>query len=192
MEIDGPYSAPAQDYKNYAVLLLVGLGIGATPFISIIKDILLNHHHKNSDIEKANNTTNRTKTDARAVEKAYFYWSAREAESFKWFPDVMSLVAEQDRSTGVVEVHNHCTSVYEERDAKSGLIALLQTLYYAKKGKDVVSEGKVQTHFGRPEWLDVFDRVARKHPGQRVGKFLYCALIIGLSVCRACELILSL
>ncbi|KAF3448632.1 hypothetical protein FNV43_RR09345 [Rhamnella rubrinervis] len=40
--IDGPYGAPAQDYKNYDVLLLVGLGIGATPFISILKDLLNN------------------------------------------------------------------------------------------------------------------------------------------------------
>ena len=38
--IDGPYGAPAQDYKKYDVLLLVGLGIGATPFISILKDLL--------------------------------------------------------------------------------------------------------------------------------------------------------
>lgn len=38
--IKGPYGAPAQDYKKYDVLLLIGLGIGATPFISIIKDLL--------------------------------------------------------------------------------------------------------------------------------------------------------
>ena len=40
--VDGPYGAPAQDYKNYDVLLLVGLGIGATPFISILRDLLNN------------------------------------------------------------------------------------------------------------------------------------------------------
>lgn len=40
--VDGPYGAPAQDYQNYDVLLLVGLGIGATPFISILKDLLNN------------------------------------------------------------------------------------------------------------------------------------------------------
>ncbi|KAF6153231.1 hypothetical protein GIB67_036577, partial [Kingdonia uniflora] len=40
--VNGPYGAPAQDYKNYDVLLLVGLGIGATPFISILRDLLSN------------------------------------------------------------------------------------------------------------------------------------------------------
>lgn len=38
--IDGPFGAPAQNYKNYDILLLVGLGIGATPFISILRDML--------------------------------------------------------------------------------------------------------------------------------------------------------
>lgn len=40
--IDGPYGAPAQNYPNYDVLLLVGLGIGATPFISILRDLVNN------------------------------------------------------------------------------------------------------------------------------------------------------
>ena len=46
VRIDGPYGAPAQDYKNYEVLLLVGLGIGATPLISILKDVLNNIKQK--------------------------------------------------------------------------------------------------------------------------------------------------
>lgn len=40
--VDGPYGAPAQDYRSYDVLLLIGLGIGATPFISILKDLMNN------------------------------------------------------------------------------------------------------------------------------------------------------
>lgn len=37
--IDGPYGAASQDHIKYEVVVLVGLGIGATPFISILKDI---------------------------------------------------------------------------------------------------------------------------------------------------------
>jgi len=40
--VDGTYGAPAQDYQSFDVLLLIGLGIGATPFISILKDLLNN------------------------------------------------------------------------------------------------------------------------------------------------------
>ena len=38
--IKGPYGAPAQNYKKYDILFLIGLGIGATPFISILKNLL--------------------------------------------------------------------------------------------------------------------------------------------------------
>lgn len=37
--IDGPYGAASQDYIKYDIVVLIGLGIGATPFISILKDV---------------------------------------------------------------------------------------------------------------------------------------------------------
>lgn len=37
--IDGPYGSASQDHSKYEVVLLIGLGIGATPFISVLKDI---------------------------------------------------------------------------------------------------------------------------------------------------------
>ncbi|KAG5575718.1 hypothetical protein H5410_055852 [Solanum commersonii] len=42
--IDGPYGA--QDYKKYDVVLLVVIGIGATPLICIVKDVLNNIKQK--------------------------------------------------------------------------------------------------------------------------------------------------
>jgi NAD(P)H-flavin reductase len=54
--IKGPYGAPAQNYKKYDILLLVGLGIGATPFISIIKDLLNNI--KPNDLEAVSQNAN--------------------------------------------------------------------------------------------------------------------------------------
>lgn len=37
--IDGPYGSASQDHSKYDIVLLIGLGIGATPFISVLKDI---------------------------------------------------------------------------------------------------------------------------------------------------------
>lgn len=42
--IDGPYGAASQDYIKYDVVILIGLGIGATPFISILKDVIGRDH----------------------------------------------------------------------------------------------------------------------------------------------------
>lgn len=40
-------------------------------------------------------------------------------------------------------MHNYLTSVYEEGDARSALIAMIQKLQHAKNGVDVVSESRV-------------------------------------------------
>lgn len=173
--IDGPYGAPAQDYKNYDVLLLVGLGIGATPLISIIKDVL-NNIKQQKEIEEGiiedGGATKNTKKRPFATKRAYFYWVTREQGSFEWFRGVMNEVAEYDQD-GVIELHNYCTSVYEEGDARSALITMLQSIHHAKNGLDIVSGTRVKTHFARPNWRTVFKHVAVKHIDERVGVF-YC------------------
>lgn len=175
--IDGPYGAPAQDYKEYEVLLLVGLGIGATPLISIVKDVL-NNIKEHKDIEDGivdngvNKNNNKRKTSATfATRRVYFYWVTREQGSFEWFRGVMNEVVEND-TNGVIELHNYCTSVYEEGDARSALITMLQSLNHAKNGVDIVSGTRVKTHFARPNWRNVFKHVATKHTDQTVGKFI--------------------
>ncbi|PON82521.1 Respiratory burst oxidase [Trema orientale] len=171
--VDGPYGAPAQDYKQYDVILLIGLGIGATPMISVLKAVL-NDVQQYKEIEngmvKSGVRSNKSKHNA--MKKAYFYWVTREQGSFEWFMDLMNEVAEKD-NYGVIELHNYCTSVYEEGDARSAWITMLQSLYHAKHGVDIVSGTRVKTHFARPNWRHVFKHLARKHVNQRIGVF-YC------------------
>ncbi|XP_074555636.1 respiratory burst oxidase homolog protein A-like [Curcuma longa] len=142
--IDGPYGAPAQDYKKYDVLLLVGLGIGATPFISILKDLLNNivkmeeENEALSELCPPKQPQNGERVDLATLMKAsrrvkwtlkttnaYFYWVTREQGSFDWFKGVMNEVAELDQR-GIIEMHNYLTSVYEEGDARSALITRFQ------------------------------------------------------------------
>lgn len=184
--IDGPYGAPAQDYKNYEVVLLVGLGIGATPFISIVKDIVNNlklleaEGTQAPDIEtgggvggdSSSHSHNSIKNRSFKTRRAYFYWMTREQGSFEWFRGVMNEVAETDKK-GAVELHNYCTSVYEEGDARSALIAMLQSLNHAKNGVDVVSGTRVKSHFARPNWRNVYKRIALNHRDQRIGTYNY-------------------
>ncbi|KAI5440003.1 hypothetical protein KIW84_025387 [Lathyrus oleraceus] len=68
---------------------------GATPFISILKDLL-----------------NKQKKTV-ALTSTYFYWVTREQSSFDWFKGVMNQVSEIDQK-GVIEMHNYLTSVYEK------------------------------------------------------------------------------
>ncbi|KAF2288430.1 hypothetical protein GH714_007428 [Hevea brasiliensis] len=175
--IDGPFGAPAQDYKKYDVVLLVGLGIGATPMISIVKDIINNmkeEDDRDTALEGGRATPNNYNNNKKGFKtrKAYFYWVTREQGSFEWFKGIMNEVAEMD-DKGVIELHNYCTSVYEEGDARSALIAMLQSLHHAKNGVDVVSGTRVKSHFAKPNWRQVYKKIALHHPDARIGVF-YC------------------
>ncbi|KAK8451228.1 hypothetical protein SEVIR_6G176500v4 [Setaria viridis] len=183
--VDGPYGAPAQDFRNYDVLLLVGLGIGATPFISILRDLLNNIKladelmdlamETSKSEDSANSLSTASSSNKRRAYRtscAHFYWVTREPGSFEWFKGVMNEVAEMDKK-GVIELHNYLTSVYEERDARTTLLSMVQALNHAKHGVDIVSGTRVRTHFARPNWKEVFARIASKHPNSTVGVF-YC------------------
>ncbi|KAI7724868.1 hypothetical protein M8C21_028176 [Ambrosia artemisiifolia] len=201
--IDGPYGAPAQDYRKYDVLLLVGLGIGATPFISILKDLLNNivkmeelefqystsGHSRRSDQSSGSADSSKvspSKKKSLKTTNAYFYWVTREQGSFDWFKGVMNEVAELDQR-GVIEMHNYLTSVYEEGDARSALITMVQALNHAKNGVDIVSGTRVRTHFARPNWKKVLSKTCTKHAGARIGVFYCGAPVLAKELSNLCH-----
>ncbi|XP_052171721.1 respiratory burst oxidase homolog protein A-like [Diospyros lotus] len=201
--IDGPYGAPAQDYRKYDVLLLVGLGIGATPFISILKDLLNNIVKMEEQAESVSDFSRSSDQSGGATDSpsqckvypkrkrtlkttnAYFYWVTREQGSFDWFKGVMNEVAELDQR-GVIEMHNYLTSVYEEGDARSALITMVQALNHAKNGVDIVSGTKVRTHFARPNWKKVFSKVCTKHGDAKIGVFYCGAPVLAEELSKLC------
>ncbi|KAL2544260.1 Respiratory burst oxidase-like protein F [Forsythia ovata] len=201
--IDGPYGAPAQDYQKYDVLLLVGLGIGATPFISILKDLLINIVKMEEQADSISDSSRHSDQSVGSVDSsshnkvspkqkkilrttnAYFYWVTREQGSFDWFKGVMNEVAELDQR-GVIEMHNYLTSVYEEGDARSALITMVQALNHAKNGVDIVSGTRVRTHFARPNWKKVLTKIGTKHANARIGVFYCGAPVLAKELSQLC------
>ncbi|KAF2321357.1 hypothetical protein GH714_040429 [Hevea brasiliensis] len=148
----------------------------SNPMISIVKDIVSNIRAlEEGEGALEDGTLPKTPTPNTALRRkdnfktsrAYFYWVTREQGSFDWFKGVMNEVAELDHNH-VIELHNYCTSVYEEGDARSALIAMLQSLHHAKNGVDIVSGTRVKSHFAKPNWRNVYKSIALNHPNSRV------------------------
>lgn len=148
--------------------------------ISIVKDIVNNIRAReeeesaleNGNADGVNKTSppNSKRKESFKTRRAYFYWVTREQGSFDWFKGIMNEVAEMDHNH-VIELHNYCTSVYEEGDARSALIAMLQSLNHAKNGVDVVSGTRVKSHFAKPNWRSVYKQIAVNHNNTRVGMY---------------------
>ncbi|GLU16755.1 hypothetical protein SLE2022_331700 [Rubroshorea leprosula] len=97
----------------------------------------------------------------------------------------MDEVAELDQR-GVIEMHNYLTSVYEEGDAGSALITMVQALNHAKNGLDIVSGTRVRTHFARPKWKKVLSKLSSKHCNGRIGVFYCGAPVLAKELSKLC------
>lgn len=85
VRIDGPYGAPSEDVFRSDLAILVGAGIGVTPFASILKHIW--YRQRAGRLGRL-----------RHVE---FIWVCRDAKSFAWFGSVLREIedAQVDRES---------------------------------------------------------------------------------------------
>jgi len=92
VRIDGPYGAPAEDVFNCEVAMLIGAGIGVTPFASILKHVWYQQQ----------------KGTLGSLRRVEFFWVCRDAPSFGWFQSLLQEVeaAQADRKLPVTSAHN--------------------------------------------------------------------------------------
>ncbi|CAD7700150.1 unnamed protein product [Ostreobium quekettii] len=101
--VDGPFGAPAQNYGAYRVLMLVGAGIGVTPFASVLNDVLdTMHRNKCPGCGLVN------LPPSFRLRKVYFYWTVRSRNEAVWFKHMLEALALQDAS-GIIEINIHIT-----------------------------------------------------------------------------------
>jgi len=170
--VDGPFGAPTQGYKHYNTVVLVGAGIGVTPFASILRHLVhfFVHHkcHKCGDVNLPH---------AFKLRKCYFHWITRDKRALSWFADTVREVSELDNSD-LIQIHNHVTST--PSDLRSVMLRVAEAVCKQhaktmresrKKGVDYMKSS--QTHFGRPNWTNIFQELQDSHPGENIGVF-YC------------------
>jgi NADPH oxidase len=150
IQIDGPFGTAAGEIEDYKVVVLVGAGIGVTPFASILK------HLKWMNATKA-------KTP---LEHIYFYWINREKESFEWFLELLTDLERYQEKTGtkLLDLNAYLTEGFSASDIKA--------LMYDDREGDTFTGLHSKTHIGRPNWAQIFPQLAQKHKGETIGVFL--------------------
>ncbi|KAG6595831.1 Respiratory burst oxidase [Phytophthora cinnamomi] len=155
--LDGPIGAPAQDYSRYREVVLVGAGIGVTPFASILRSIM--HQWESYRCPQCGHVRFPPSFQLR---KIYFYWVTREQKSLTWFTNTMNQLSEMDTDNRL-EIHNFFSSVKSE--AVIAPLQALQNFIHDTEGQDIISglHTKQRTHFGRPDWSAELTQVALNH-----------------------------
>uniref|UniRef100_A0A3B5MCU6 NAD(P)H oxidase (H2O2-forming) n=1 Tax=Xiphophorus couchianus TaxID=32473 RepID=A0A3B5MCU6_9TELE len=106
--LDGPFGEGHQEWNDFEVSVLVGGGIGVTPFTSILKDLVFKSSIKSKILCK----------------KVYFIWVTRTQRQFEWVSDIIREVEEMDTQE-LVSVHTYITQVAEKFDLRTTMLVRL-------------------------------------------------------------------
>jgi NADPH oxidase len=150
--VDGPFGSASEDFLNYETVLLVGAGIGVTPFASILKSIWYRMNNFNS-------------TKPTRLSKVYFTWVIADFGAAEWFHSLLHAIEEQDTQNRI-EINIYLTLKKMKEDDMNNII-----VQDVGAEKDAITSLRAPTHFGRPNWDRVFTNIVDKHPDTDVGVF---------------------
>ncbi|KAJ5733578.1 Riboflavin synthase-like beta-barrel [Penicillium malachiteum] len=143
MRIDGPYGAPAEDVFENEIAVLIGTGIGVTPWASILKNIW---HLRSSP------------NPPRRLRRVEFIWICKDTSSFEWFQALLSSLESQSASaaafngsTEFLRIHTYLT---QRLDADTAANIYLNSVGQAL---DPLTELRSQTNYGRPDFKRLFN-----------------------------------
>ncbi|KAJ3325954.1 hypothetical protein HDV06_002339 [Boothiomyces sp. JEL0866] len=105
LRVDGPYGSASEEVFDYETVILVGAGIGVTPFISIIKSLSYRMQLAQGD-------------DNAACMSIYFYWICRDQAEFDSFKDFFDQILKIDRFSNHLELNMYVTGEVNLKNVK--------------------------------------------------------------------------
>jgi predicted ferric reductase/Ca2+-binding EF-hand superfamily protein len=152
--VDGPYGSPSAHLFESRVAVMIGAGIGVTPFASVLESLVL----------RGNGQSERPST----LEHVSFFWLNRDAYSFEWFAALLRALEEQD-GRKLLEIHLCMTG--GGAGATALALELARDVMHGAGRSDVYTGLRTHTHAGAPDWDKELARIAEAHPGERVDVF---------------------
>ncbi|CAL1598116.1 unnamed protein product [Knipowitschia caucasica] len=164
--IDGPFGTASEDVFQYQVVMLVGAGIGVTPFASILKSVWYKHVQKNQET---------------FTKKIYFYWLCPDTEAFEWFADLLQSLEKQMNEGDMSDFlsYNIYLTRWKEQEAAHFRV-------HHEAENDPITGLKQKTLYGKPNWDNEFSCIASKHPKTKVGVFLCGPPQLGKALEKQC------
>lgn len=168
--IDGPFGSASEDVFKFETAVLVGAGIGVTPFASILKSIWY---------RMSTGQGGRTR-----LRKVYFFWICRDVGSLEWFKSLLTAIEAQDKGHNI-EIHTvSISSLFSLFILASSLLTFHDQYLTAKisaadannimlnsTDTDAITGLRTPTNFGRPNWDMVFRSIRKLHSPGEAGVF---------------------
>lgn len=158
--LDGPYGAPSERVWAFDVVMLVGTGIGVTPFASVMRQINLRAAQcRRIDESGAPGLELVRQSLARGLpRRVYFYWICRSTSEFEWFHDLLAQAMDA-RSA-------------DDRDRLRICVFWTETGEVSKIRRIPWMVPPHRQFHGRPRWASLFREVRDAHVGEKIGVFV--------------------
>ncbi|KAJ1989746.1 hypothetical protein H4R33_001949 [Dimargaris cristalligena] len=163
--VDGPFGAPTEHVFDYEVSVLVGAGIGVTPFASVLKSLW----YRISQPGKLSKTN-----------KVYFFWICRDIQAFEWFQDLLVALEEEELGQ-FLDVRAYLTGRLSEDQIRN------LSIHTSEDGPDALTGRKNPTFFGRPNFDQIFAEIAAEQLKKKVGVFFCGPKPIATNLQRICR-----
>ncbi|EON64592.1 hypothetical protein W97_03825 [Coniosporium apollinis CBS 100218] len=176
--IDGPFGAPAQRFYDFDQSIIVGAGIGVTPFSGILADLQARDkelhrkhggHSVSSDVEVSEKRHSSDSPAAPPVRphgdyrRVDFHWIVPERNALLWFSDLLNTVSRsiashsQDPNPHLdIRIQTHVTQ--KRTQISTHVYRWLLELHRTESHPESPLTGLINpTHFGRPDLGRIMD-----------------------------------
>uniref|UniRef100_A0A8P0PN53 NADPH oxidase 5 n=1 Tax=Canis lupus familiaris TaxID=9615 RepID=A0A8P0PN53_CANLF len=169
--IDGPYGTPTRRIFASEHAVLIGAGIGITPFASILQSIMYRHQKRKNICPSCQHSwMDSAQDEDMKLHKVDFMWINRDQRSFEWFVSLLTKLemdqAEISQEGPFLELHMYMTSALGKNDMKAIGLQMALDLLAKKEKKDSITGLQTRTQPGRPDWNKVFQKVAAEKKGK--------------------------
>jgi predicted ferric reductase/Ca2+-binding EF-hand superfamily protein len=166
--VDGPYGSASGHVFESRHAILIGAGIGVTPFASILESLVLRANGKAGQVPSK-------------LEKAHFFWLNRDRYSFEWFSELLEQLERSD-AAGVLDIHIWMTG--GRAGASAAALELARQASHAAGDADVFTGLRAKTNVGRPDWGKVLRTVSEQHAPAKVDVFFCGPPGLGVTIRR--------
>ncbi|CAH0546400.1 unnamed protein product [Brassicogethes aeneus] len=171
--IEGPFGGGNQDWYKFEVAVMVGGGIGVTPYASILNDLVFG--------------TSTNRYSGVACKKVYFLWICPSHKHFEWFIDVLRDVEKKD-VTNVLEIHIFITQFFHKFDLRTTMLYICENHFQRLAKTSIFTGLKAVNHFGRPDMTSFLKFVQKRHSYvSKIGVFSCGPRPLTKSVMSACD-----
>ncbi|KAI0210947.1 hypothetical protein LSAT2_004288 [Lamellibrachia satsuma] len=155
--IDGPFGSSTRDIFDAEHAVLIGGGVGITPYASILQSIMFRYLTMKRTCVKCEHVWYEDMPrELMKVKKVDFIWVNRDQKSFEWFVSLLAqlemLQTEQGSLGRILDMHLYMTAAKSAADLRGLSLQIALETMQSNEHRDATQGLKTDIQHGRPDW----------------------------------------